>query len=61
MDTQVIEQNPEILTTEKIQGLIYVVRGKQVMLDNDLAMLYQVDTGNLNKAMKRNCNVVCRP
>ena len=54
MDAQVIEQNSEILTTEKIQGLIYVVRGKQVMLDNDLALLYQVDTGNLNKAMKRN-------
>ena len=27
---------------------------KQVMLDSDLALLYQVDTGNLNKAMKRN-------
>ena len=54
MNTQIIEQNLESLTTEKIQSLIYVVRGKQVMLDNDLALLYQVDTGNLNKAMKRN-------
>lgn len=37
-----------------IKNLIYVVRGKQVMLDSDLAMLYQVETKNLNKAMKRN-------
>ena len=37
-----------------IQSLIYVTRGKQVMLDSDLAMLYQVETKNLNKAMKRN-------
>ncbi len=44
----------ELVTTERIQNLIYVVRNKQVMLDNDLAMLYQVETGNLNKAMKRN-------
>ena len=39
-----------------IKNLIYVVRGKQVILDSDLAMLYQVETGNLNKAMKRNIN-----
>ncbi|MCC8105705.1 MAG: ORF6N domain-containing protein [Clostridiales bacterium] len=37
-----------------IRSLIYVVRGQQVMLDSDLAMLYQVETGNLNKAMRRN-------
>lgn len=37
-----------------IESLIYVIRGKQVMMDSDLAMLYQVETGNLNKSMKRN-------
>ena len=37
-----------------IQNLIYVVRGKQVMVDNDLAVLYQVETGALNRAAKRN-------
>ena len=36
-----------------IKNLIYVVRGKQVMVDSDLAMLYQVETKNLNKAMKK--------
>ena len=37
-----------------ITDIIYTIRGKQVMLDSDLAGLYQVTTGNLNKAMKRN-------
>ncbi len=37
-----------------IQSKIYEVRGVKVMLDKDLAELYQVTTGNLNKAVKRN-------
>lgn len=37
-----------------IQSKIYEVRGTKVMLDRDLAALYQVTTGNLNKAVKRN-------
>ena len=39
---------------DNIQNLIYVIRGQRVMLDRDLAELYQVTTGNLNKAVKRN-------
>ena len=37
-----------------IQSKIYDVRGVKVMLDKDLAELYQVTTVNLNKAVKRN-------
>lgn len=37
-----------------IRDLIYTVRGTQVMLDSDLARLYQVETGALNRAAKRN-------
>ena len=37
-----------------IKNLIYVIRGQQVMLDSDLAMLYQVETRILNQAVKRN-------
>lgn len=37
-----------------IQNKIYEMRGVRVMLDRDLAELYQVTTGNLNKAVKRN-------
>jgi hypothetical protein len=39
---------------EKIDSLIRVLRGKNVMLDSDLAKLYGVNTGNLNKAVQRN-------
>ena len=39
---------------ERIQSKIYEIRGQRVMLDRDLAELYQVATGNLNKAVKRN-------
>jgi len=37
-----------------IQSKIYEIREQKVMLDRDLAELYQVTTGNLNKAVKRN-------
>ena len=37
-----------------IEHLIYVFRGKQVMLDRDLSMLYHVETGQLNRQVKRN-------
>lgn len=37
-----------------IQSKIYEIRNTKVMLDKDLAELYQVTTGNLNKAVKRN-------
>lgn len=40
--------------TENIKNLIYNIRGKQVILDSDVAMLYQYTTKNINKAMKRN-------
>jgi len=38
----------------KIQKIIYEIRGHKVMLDKDLAALYEVETFNLNKAVKRN-------
>ncbi len=37
-----------------IQNLIYEIRGQKVMLDSDLAKLYQVETRVLNQAVKRN-------
>ena len=38
----------------QIQNLVYAMRGQQIMLDSDLAMLYQVETKRLNEAVKRN-------
>ena len=37
-----------------IHHKIYTLRGKQIMLDNDLAELYQVETRRLNEQVKRN-------
>jgi len=41
---------------EVIERRIYLIRGQKVMLDSGLAWLYQVETFNLNKAVKRNLN-----
>lgn len=38
----------------QIKNLIYTIRGHRVMLDSDLAMLYEVETKALNQAVKRN-------
>ena len=42
------------MSDEEIKNLIYTIRGKQVMLDSDVAMLYHYTTKNINKAVKRN-------
>ena len=42
------------ISHETIERKIYVIRGKKVMFDKDLAALYEVTTGNLNKAVSRN-------
>lgn len=42
------------ISNEEIKNLIYTIRGKQVMLDSDVAMLYHYETKNVNKAVKRN-------
>ena len=46
--------SPIIMERQHIQEMIYTVRDKQVMLDSDLARLYQVETKVLNQAVKRN-------
>lgn len=43
-----------IISQQEIKNLIYTIRDRQVMLDTDLASLYQVETKNLNRAVKRN-------
>src|SRR5437870_1847489 len=42
------------LPIEQIQRHIYFIRGHKVMLDKNLAELYEVTTGNLNLAVRRN-------
>ncbi len=49
-----MENNTVQLALETIIASIYEIRGQKVMLDKDLAYLYGVTTGNLNKAVNRN-------
>lgn len=42
------------IPVERIPRLILMARGQKVILDKDLAALYEVDTGSLNRAVKRN-------
>ena len=44
----------EIIPVERIACTILLLRGEKVMLDSDLAALYGVATGHLNRAVKRN-------
>ena len=43
-----------VVPINKIESIILIIRRKKVILDRDLAELYGVTTGNLNKAVKRN-------
>ena len=44
----------ELISAERIEGMILQIRGQKVMLDRDLAALYEVETRVLNQAVKRN-------
>ena len=46
--------NNIVLKENQIQNMIYEIRGKQVMLDSDLAILYGVETKRINEAVKNN-------
>lgn len=46
---EIIEQEEQI----KIENIIYEINGKQVMLDSNLAKLYQVETKRINEAVKK--------
>ena len=43
-----------LIPSERIEKTIYVIRGEKVMLDRDLAELYEVETKALNQAVRRN-------
>ena len=52
-DIEKVESAP-LQPLENIENLIQVIRGKQVILDRDLARLYGVETRVLNQAVQRN-------
>jgi hypothetical protein len=46
--------NTDLISSERIEKVIYLIRSEKVMLDRDLALLYEVETKVLNRAVKRN-------
>jgi len=52
--TMADDKLPVIVENREIQDMIYTIRGRQVMLDSDLAKLYQVETRIFNQTVKRN-------
>ena len=50
------DKNLAIVDNREIQNLIYTIRDKQVMIDSDLAGLYQVETKYLNRQRSRNAD-----
>lgn len=47
-------QNDEVVVTTPVESQIMSIRGKQIMIDRDLAELYGVENRVLNQAVKRN-------
>lgn len=50
------EEGTAITGSPNISNLIHTVRGQQIIIDSDLAILYQVETKNLNRAASRNAD-----
>jgi len=44
----------QLIPDEVVMNKIYLIRGQKVMLDNDLAELYEVETRRLNEQVQRN-------
>jgi hypothetical protein len=42
------------VSPSSIEKMIFIIRGQKVMLDGDLAALYEVETKSLNRAVRRN-------
>jgi hypothetical protein len=52
--TALMDAKTQLVQPEQIEQAILLIRSQRVMLDRDLATLYGVTTGNLNKAVQRN-------
>ena len=56
MKDDLAHNDGHVASLREIQDRIVLIRGLQVMLDRDLALFYRVDTGQLNRQVKRNIN-----
>jgi len=48
------DESKSIIPLERIESVIYVIRGQKIILDQDLAALYGAETKQLNRAVSRN-------
>jgi phage regulator Rha-like protein len=48
------KESEAIIPVERIENVIHIIRGQKVILDQDLAVLYGVETKQLNRSVKRN-------
>ena len=53
-ESELVSNSDQLVFADKIESLIKVIRGQQVMLDRDLATLYGVEVKRLNEQVKRN-------
>ena len=53
------ENSEQLLSVHDIENLIVTIRGKQVIIDRDLAFLYHVEVKQMNRQVKR--NIECFP
>lgn len=49
-----MEEQVELMTVDNIYNQVYVIRGQQVMLDSDIALIYGYEVKRLNQQVKRN-------
>ena len=49
-----MEKTKELITTDYIRNKVYIIRGQQVRLDQDLAEIYGYQVKNFNQQVKRN-------
>jgi hypothetical protein len=52
--TALAKAKSSTISSARVESLIHVIRGQKVILDRDLAVLYEVPTKRLNEAVKRN-------
>ena len=51
---EIFNPTNSLIKNDEIENKIYTIRGQQVMLDSDIAYLFEVETRRLNEQMKRN-------
>ncbi len=49
-----MEEQAELMSVDNIYNRVYVIRGQQVMLDSDFALIYGYEVKRLNQQVKRN-------